>query len=369
VAGLTARRDETEDSKKFTYADLDTNPPPPWNPTGPDTIVATLSDRPGDLLEEEDATNTLYGIFLQETLRPTEKTTIDIGFRYDRTSFDIENIAYGEYSWGSTSYDFFSSPVVTKTNKSFNLFSPKLGISYALNPILNIYGVAAQSGQVPSESEIQTNPALDAATARNIEVGLKGRAQDWSFDLSIYNTQVSDEIVSVLNPDMTTEFQNAGKTDKKGVEISGRYDLTDYIWTEAGFAYSDYTFKDFTELVRTGPVLTPNDRTGNQIPFVPRQQYSLALGYSHPSGFKAVVRSSSWGSYYMDNANSEKYQGYDFLTNLTLGYATGPHSLQLNVSNLTDKRYAAEAKKSTSGDKSYSAGAPRTAMLSYAYNF
>jgi iron complex outermembrane receptor protein len=222
---------------------------------------------------------------------------------------------------------------------------------------------------VPSESEIQTNPALDAATARNIEIGLKGRAQDWSFDLSIYNTQVTDEIVSVLNPDMTTEFQNAGKTDKKGVEISGRYDLTDYIWTEAGFAYSDYTFKDFTELVRSGPVLVPYDRADNQLPFVPRQQYSLALGYSHPSGFKAVVRSNSWGSYYMDNANSEKYQGYDFVTNLTLGYATGPHSLQLNISNLADKRYATEVKKSTSGDKSYSAGAPRTAMLSYAYNF
>ncbi len=369
VAGVTARRDETEDSKKFAYADLDTNPPPPWNPTGPETIVATLSDRAGDLLEEEDATNTLYGIFMQETLRPTDKTTIDIGFRYDRTSFDIENTAYGEYSWGSSSYEFFSSPVVTKTDKSFNLFSPKLGISYALNPVFNLYGVAAQSGQVPSESEIQTNPALDAATARNIEVGLKGRAQDWSFDLSIYNTQISDEIVSVLNPDMTTEFQNAGKTDKKGVEISGRYDLTDHMWTEAGFAYSDYTFKDFTELVRTGPTLTPYDRTGNQIPFVPRQQYSLALGYSHPSGFKAVVRSNSWGSYYMDNANSEKYQGYDFVTNLTLGYATGPHSLQLNISNITDKRYASEVKKSTNGDKSYSAGAPRTAMLSYAYNF
>jgi iron complex outermembrane receptor protein len=369
VAGITARRDETEDSKKFTYADLETDPPPFWDPTGPETIVRTLSDRPGALLEEEDATNTLYGIFLQETLRPTEATTIDIGFRYDRTSFDIENIAYGEYSWGSSSYEFFSSPVVTKTDKSFNLFSPKLGISYALNQVFNLYGVAAQSGQVPSESEIQTNPALDAATARNIEVGLKGRSQDWSFDLSIYNTQVSDEIVSVLNPDMTTEFQNAGKTDKKGVELSGRYDLTEHIWTEAGFAYSDYTFEDFTELVRTGPVLTPNDRSGNQLPYVPRQQYSLAMGYSHPSGFKAVLRSNSWGSYYMDNANTEKYKGYDFLTNLMLGYSTGPHSLQLNISNITDKRYASEAKKSTSGDKSYSAGAPRTAMLSYAYNF
>ncbi len=369
VSGVTARRDSTKDSKKYTYADLDTAPPPPWNPTGPSTILRTLSDKKGDLLEMEDATNTLYGFFLQETVQPSEKTSIDLGFRFDRTSFDIDNTAYGEYDWASTNYDFFATPVVTKTDKTFNLFSPKLGVTYALNTTFNLYGVAAQSGQVPSESEIQTNPKLDAATARNIEVGLKGRAKDWSIDLSIYRTTVSDEIVSVLNPDMTTEFQNAGETLKKGVEISARYDIDARLWLEGGFAFSDYTFTEFDELVRTGPTLNPMDRSGNQLPFVPRQQYSLGIGYSHPSGFRAVVRSNSWGSYYMDNANTEMYDGYEFVTNLMLGYSQGPHSLQLNVENLFDKRYASEVKKSTSGEKSYSAGAPRTAMLTYAYNF
>ncbi|MCU7853882.1 MAG: TonB-dependent receptor [Candidatus Thiodiazotropha sp. (ex Monitilora ramsayi)] len=367
VSGITARRDETEDSKKYEYRDWVPGPTTPWNPVAP--ILRTLSDERGDLLEVEDATNTLYGFFLQETLRPTDKTTLDIGFRYDRNSFDIDNTAYGKYEWGSNSYVTFASPEVTKTDKTFNLFSPKLGITYALNEIFNLYGVAAQSGQVPSETEIQSNPMLDAATARNIEIGLKGRARDWSLDLAIYNTRVSDEIVKVLNADMSTEHQNAGKTSKKGVEISGRYNLTKRYWMEGGFAYSDYTFEDFIELVRAGPVEIPEDRSGNQLPFVPRQQYSLALGYNHPSGFKAVVRSTSWGSYYMDNANTEKYKGYEFLTNLMLGYAAGPHSVQLNVSNLFDKRYATEVTKRTNGDKSYSAGAPRTAMLSYAYSF
>lgn len=367
VSGITARQDKTENSKKYAYADVELGTPSFWNPTPP--ILRTLSDDKGELLEEEDATNRLYGFFLQETVKPSERTSIDIGFRYDRTSFDIDNTAYGEYDWGSSNYDYFATPVVTKTDKTFNLFSPKLGVTYTLNPVFNLYGVVAQSGQVPSESEIQTNPKLDAATARNVEVGLKGRARDWSLDLSVYRTTVSDEIVSVLNPDMTTEFQNAGETLKKGVEISGRYDIDKRFWLEGGFAFSDYTFTDFDELVRTGPTLTPMDRSGNQLPYVPRQQYSVGLGYSHPKGFKAVVRSNSWGSYYIDNANSEKYEGYEFVTNLMLGYSQGPHSLQLNVENLFDKRYASEVKKSTSGDKSYSAGAPRTAMLSYAYSF
>lgn len=367
VGGITARQDKTKGSKKYAYADLLLGTPSFWNPTPP--ILRTLSDETGALLEEENATNTLYGFFMQESLKPNVRTSIDIGFRFDRTNFDIDNTAYGEYDWSSTNYDYFATPVVTKTDKTFNLFSPKLGVTYELNPVFNLYGVVAQSGQVPSESEIQTNPNLDAATARNIEMGLKGRTRDWSVDLAVYRTTVSDEIVSVLNPDMTTEFQNAGETLKKGVEISGRYDIDKRIWLEGGFAFSNYTFTEFYELVRTGATLTPTDRAGNQIPFVPRQQYSLGLGYSHPNGFKAVVRSNSWGSYYLDNGNTEKYEGYEFVTNLMLGYSLGAHSLQLNVENLFDKRYASEVKKSTSGDKSYSAGAPRTAMLTYGYNF
>jgi iron complex outermembrane receptor protein len=261
VAGVTARRDDTQGSKKYTYADVETSPPPAWNPTGPETILYTNSDETGELLEEEDATNTLYGLFVQETLQPNQRASIDIGFRYDHNSFDIDNTAYGEYSYGPGSYTFFDAPEITRTDKTFNLFSPKLGVTYELNRLLNLYGVIAQSGQVPSESEIQSNPKLDAATARNVEFGLKGRAEDWSFDLAIYRTTVSDEIVSVLNEDLTTEFQNAGETLKKGLELSGRYDLTRQFWLEGSFAYSDYSFSDFEELVRTGPTQTPVERS------------------------------------------------------------------------------------------------------------
>lgn len=31
-----------------------------------------------------------------------EGTLIDIGFRYDRNTFDIDNAAYGEYDWGTS---------------------------------------------------------------------------------------------------------------------------------------------------------------------------------------------------------------------------------------------------------------------------
>jgi len=87
------------------------------------------------------------------------------------------------------------------------------------------------------------------------------------------------------------------------------------------------------------------DRSGNHMPYVPRHQFSMNAEYNHPAGFMARVQADSWGEYYMDNANSEKYQGYDFVTNLMLGYEKGPHLVSLNVDNLFDKHYATEVKK------------------------
>ena len=357
VAGVTGRRDQSYGSKKYKYRDVAY--------THHGRIDHTLSDKKGDLLCTQDSRNTLYGIFLQETVRPTERLSVDIGFRLDKSRFQIDTTEYGEYSWARGRYVNFPVPVTTSTDKTFNLFSPRLGVSYALTDTINAYFLAAQSGQVPSKGEIRENPRLDSATARNVEIGLKGRSADWSFDMDLYSTTVKDEIVSVLNG-FITEFRNAGKTRKNGFELSSRYYLNDYISLGASYAYSDYVFKDFLEPIRgVGNV----DRSGNQIPYIPRHQYSLWLAASHPSGFKGRIQADTWGEYYMDNANTEKYKGYELLTSLMVGYEKGPHRLSLNVENLFDQRYAVEVKKNTSGRKTYYAGAPRKVVLTYTHRF
>ena len=358
VTGVTARRDQADDSKKWKYRDVAYNP-------YSGRIAYTESDRKGDLMETEDSVNTLFGFFIQETIRPTDRITADIGLRYDRSEFDIDTLMYSEYSWSKGDYVDFDQPINIKTDKTFDLYSPRIGLTYQLTDDFNIYGVIAQSDQVPSEGEIQENPDLDAATSTNYEIGIKGRAYNWSFDADVYHTVVEDEIVSILNG-YQTEFENAGETKKLGFEFSGFYEINDYLSLGASYAYSDYTFEEFYEpIYGVGNV----DRSGNQIPLIPKHQYSLNLTVSHPSGFSGRIQTDTWGEYYMDNANTEKYDGYDFLTSIMVGYEKAQHSISLNIDNLFDQRYAAEVKKNTSGTKFFYAGAPRTAMLNYRYQF
>ena len=354
VAGVTARRENTDDARKYEYRDVVTS--------SRGRILATLSDQKGDLMETQNATNSLYGIYFQESLQPAERWLIDLSLRYDRSTFDIDTNEITAYSYRLGKY--VPGQGEYKIDKTFNLYSPRIGVSYRLTPAVNLFGTIARSDQVPSENEIKENIDLDASTATNYEIGLKGRRGLWSLDTSIYFTTVDDEIVPILL-DSHTSFQNAGTTEKKGFELTGDYEVYRGLRLGGSYAYSDYTYTDFTELVGNRPV----DRSGNQMPYVPRNQYSLFADYRHPGGFKARIQANTWGSYYMDNANSEKYEGYELVTNLMLGYSHGPHSLSLNIDNLFDQRYAIEVKKDTRGTRYYAAGSPRATMLNYSYAF
>lgn len=358
VSGVTARREQSDNSRKYKYRDVATIP------FGPQAgrIIDTLSDVKGDLLSSEDSTNTLYGFYLQESMRPAEKWLIDVGVRFDRSNFDITTNEIERYDYATGKY--VAGAGVTTTDRTFNLVSPKAGVSYQLSEALTTFASVGRSDQVPSSGEISDTNNLDASTATNYEVGLKGRHGKWSFDTSVYYTEVKDEIMAILLNGHTV-FENAGTTDKKGFEFAGDVQVAHGLRVGVNYAYSDYQFKEFTE-VSSG---TEVSHAGNQMPYVPKHQYSLFAHYQLDSGLKARVQTNSWGEYYMDNANTEKYKGYDFVTNLMVGYDKGPHSISLNVDNVFDKRYAAEVKKDSRGTQYYSAAAPRTAMLIYTFNY
>lgn len=370
VAGLTLKQDSNKDDKKYKYRDYNEVPTTSW-PFTP-IITETLSDVKGDLMETQSETNNVIGIFAQESMRPTDKWLIDAGFRYDTINLKQTTNELWEYDYGTENY--VATGVITHRDKTFNLFSANVGASYKLNDKVNLFFTLAQGDQVPFSSELDNNPDLREATSRNHEVGFKGRAKNWEFDTSLYLINTTDEVISTLDGSGDTFYQNAGKTEKKGLEFSGSYQLTDAksaneLWLGASYAYSDYHYKSFNEITYPSGVKTLEDRSGNQLPFIPEHQYSVFLTYKHASGIKARLQSDTWGEYYMDNANTEKYEGYQFITSLNVSYETGPHTVSANIQNLTDERYAVEVKKDTGGDISYTPGAPRSFLLSYRYKF
>jgi iron complex outermembrane receptor protein len=356
VGGLTLRQERAPDSRKYLYRDI--------RVTG-GRILSTLSDTKGALAETDDSTTLLTGVFLQESWRPNDRWIIDIGGRYDTVRFENKNNQITMYNYATGNYAAGAGQTTLK--KSFNLPAPKIAASYKLNSAFHAFAMAAQAGQIPSTSEISSNPALEAPIARNYEAGLKGRGRDWQMDASYYVNPVQKEIVQQNNGGVTS-YLNAGRTEKKGFELSGSFAFGNG-WEIGGYySLTDYTYKEFTEPVRVGAVTRNVDRSGKTLPFVPKEQYGLSLAWK--SGpWRARLSSNTWGDYWLDNANSEKYQGWEWVTNLSVGYQWQAHSLTLNAENLFDKHYAFEVKKDTAGKVTYSAAAPRTVMLTYRYDF
>jgi len=371
VFGVTAKQDKTKGSKKYTYADYtvvdDTN----FNPAARDySIETTLSNSSGDLANIEDSKSTLYGVYAQETFRPTDKLTVDLSLRVDKIEFSVDGNEFLQYNWGGS---FFTAPStyyagdgVYSLDESYTLASPKAGLVYAVTESTNVYTSVAQANQAPTGSEINANialnkPGLDKTTSRNYEVGVKHRSSDVSYDIAIYQNDVTDEITAVKEG-WTTFYENAGKTRKRGFEFNGAYQVHKNVQLGASYAYSDFEFVEFMEE-------GTEDRAGNSLPYIPEHQYSMFATLNLPNGFKSRITTKSWGSYYMDNANTQKYEGYDFVTDLMIGYETGEHSLQLNIKNIMDEHYAMQANKDIDGDVTYKAAAPRSYMVTYNYKF
>ncbi|MBU1236572.1 MAG: TonB-dependent receptor [Gammaproteobacteria bacterium] len=364
VGGLTVRQERVPNSRKYRYASVITTTSAGAcvdSATASGRILATCSDSKGELTEIDDSTTLLTGIYLQESWRPGERWIIDVGGRYDVAKFKDTNNELYAYSYSTGRY--VAGAGETTLNKTFHLPAPKVAASYRLSDALHLFATVAQAAQIPSTGEIASNPSLDASVARNQEVGLKGRGSDWTFDASYYVTKVRDEIVQQNNGGVTT-YLNAGRTDKKGFEVAGLIEVGGGFEVGGYYSWTDYKYQDFTELV-SGVNL---DRSGKTLPFVPENQYGLSLGWK--SGpWHARLSANTWGEYWLDNANTEKYEGWDWVTNLSVSYQWQAHSLTLNADNLTDKLYAAEVKKDTSGRVTYTAASPRTIMLTYRYDF
>lgn len=330
-------------------------------------ITEVLSDARGKRIETQDRKTDIYGIYVQESFQPTDRCFMDLGLRYDKVKFDITGSRSEVFDYSAGTYIPASDPV--DIDKSLSDFSPRLGISCKLIDGLNIYTQFSRGIQTPTEGELSENPELDTVKIYNYEIGLKVRHPRWSLDTAFYFSPVKNEVVQVIGTGGDTQYVNSGKTKKKGFEFSCSWFVTPSLKLGGAYSYTDYIFDDFSEPVNVGGTVINLNRNGNTLPYVPENQFSLFGFYRHPSGLRFRIETLYWGSYYIDNANSEKYEGYAFITNAMIAYEFELFDINLNAYNLFDEYYAIEVQKDTRGVIRYTPAAPRSLMLRLTYKF
>lgn len=292
--------------------------------------------------------------FAQFEFSPLDKLKLILAGRYDHFQYDYQNYL--------TPDAFSGAPDAVN---SFHYLSPKVGFTYDVRQGKGFYGNYSVGFAPPQVSELYRGvkvPVLEPSLYYNYELG-----GWWNFgekialDVSLYQLDGTNEIINVYLDDGTTENRNAGKTLHRGVEYSVNYSPISQFKLRFGGTNAQHEYVDYVE--------SGNDYGGKRMEAAPNWIANAEVFYypKNLQGFRVGLEWQRISSYYMDAANTEKYEGFNTF-NLRLGYQRNRLDTWINVLNITDELYATNASKSRFG-KSYSPGDPRTLSVGFAFRF
>jgi iron complex outermembrane recepter protein len=295
-----------------------------------------------------------YAAFTNFEVSALEKLRIVASLRFDLFHYGFNNSL--EPSAFSGSPD---------TTNYFKRFSPKIGFTYNVSSKTGIYANYSQGFVPPQVTEMYTGvkvPTLSPSIFYNYELGgwseiIKNKL---SADISAYQLEGTNEVISVKLDDGSTENQNAGKTQHRGIEFGMNAAPVKDISFRVSGAYSQHHFLNFVE--------KGNNYNGNEMNNAPRWMHNAEIWYkpSFVSGLRLGAEWQKIGSYYMDPKNTEKYPGYNVL-NLRAGYKVKDLDIWVNIMNATNNYYSYISTKTTSG-YSYTLAEPRNFNLGVSYD-
>jgi catecholate siderophore receptor len=288
------------------------NPSPkdPWNGVIQDSEAYTDTDT---------KTSAAY-VF--DTLTLNQQWSVNLGLRYDH---------YDTRSSG------FSATVGSfDRQKTTELWNYQLGVVYKPASNGSIYAAMSTSSNPSGETsgngglELGANNAdLDPEKNRNYELGTKWDFFDDNLSLTAALFRTDKTNARITDPDNTTYQALDGEQRVQGVEFTYVGNLTSR-WR----VYGGYTYME-SELLKT----TLAADKGNHMPNTPRNSFNLWSTYEVIPKLTIGGGATYVDSRFGNEANSVEvpsYWRYDAMATYAL---TKNVDLQLNVQNLTDKRY------------------------------
>lgn len=303
--------------------------------------------------------------YLHGEISPTDRLRLTAGLRYDHLSYDFDN-EFAPAAVAAAGRFYGQAP---DTTVDFDRASPKVGATYALNPDTYLRASYNTGFRAPSEGQLfrPSNATsavaaqlsalsalgLEAIKAEQWEAGVRGALAGVSYDVALYNLELHDDIVSYRDPATNaTTVVNAGETRHRGVEVGMGTPLGKDFRFDVAYSYSKQTYTDWV-------VPGVGNFSGKYIESAPNVLVNARLSWTPVAAALLQLEWVRVGSYWLDQANTLKYEGYDLL-NLRGNYAFTPKlSVFATVQNVLDERYADSASIS-SGTPVYSPGLPLT---------
>ena len=229
----------------------------------------------------------------------------------------------------------FSASPTQNGSISFGRFSPKIGLLYEPSSDVQFFANYSGSAEMPGFGELFQNvagtstfiAAIRPQKARTAEIGTRGKAGWFSWDVAAYRAMIRGEMLQyAIDPDTPASTFNADRTLHQGIEAAFSAAPTDWLRFRQIWQYSDFRFRNDAQF------------GNNRLPVVPEHVARSELRFGreelHIAPNVEWVPRGAWADY----ANRTRTGGYT-LFGVTAGATVRDGiDLFLDVRNLTGKK-------------------------------
>lgn len=311
-----------------------------------------------------DWTMPVYGLNIDESalsLTTSTRTKLDqVGiYLQDQLVYGGWNLLLaGRYDWSEMrTQDRLASTLAQQNDTAF---TGRAGLLYAFDSGISPYISYSTSFEPSTDSGAPGSDPFKPTKGKQTEIGLKYQPKNTDIMMSAALFDLTQRNVTSRNPD-TKYNEQIGKIRSRGVETEVHAQITPALNVIATYTYTDIVNKETH-------IATEQDKKLTRVP-----THAAALWSSYTfqdtvlKGFTTGVGVRYTGTSYANSANTAKvpmFTLYDWMARYELGELSpklAGAAVQVNVNNLTDKKYIA----SCSNDCFYGNGRTAFATVSY----
>lgn len=264
---------------------------------------------------------------------------------------------------------------------------PNAGVVYRFAEGHSVYVSYAEGISVPRTDNLY-QPIRDTATGeldfstvqpettKSTDLGYRFRNDRTVASIALWWTDYDNRIVSSRDNDPLSPFfgefidRNLGAVEQSGVDAQIGYEVSEQLTVYASASYNTSEVQDDLE---TAPgVFLPT--AGKKLVETPMWTYSGRIDWQPTEDLSIGFQGKFVDDRFTNDVNSESFDSYtvfdiDARYDLTRTFGIRDAYVQLNVTNIFEEEYLGNISTSTTGNRTGSLGAPRTAVISLGTSF
>lgn len=317
------------------------------NPHAGDAWIGNIKANPN----VTNITSKTQSVYVLDNITLTPQWLLDLGVRWDKFETDMKyNKDSGTVKAGTkydSSNDFFNYQAGLTFKPAEN---GAIYISYATsaNPVGVDAGDGSEGISVPGRSTTDEQSRainnLKPEEVKTYEIGTKWDLLNNKLNLTAAIFRTEKENTRALDTDGFT--RNIGETRVDGIELGANGNITDKWAISAGYTYLDSEIVDagfVNKGTATAPNYQPSPTNGNQVQNVAKNSATLWTTYKVLPQLTLGAGAVAMDKVYGDAANSKWVPGYVRYDAMARYNVDKNVDLQLNINNLSDKRYFTKA--------------------------